>query len=122
MNLSELQKQIIANKWNAYIVTRNNMFIGQDVLEEERSKIKEQAVDEFIDKLSTTPEFKAILNSQREKFAESEELVSERSSFRDAGLSTGSGQCPRRQRNEKTPQPTLGRADATRGDCPRACE
>ncbi|MBE6444766.1 MAG: M24 family metallopeptidase [Alphaproteobacteria bacterium] len=40
MTISELQKQITKNNWNAYIVTRNNMFIGQDVLEEE-NKIKE---------------------------------------------------------------------------------
>ncbi len=35
MTLEELQKQIAVHKWDAYVVTRGNMFIGQDVLPEE---------------------------------------------------------------------------------------
>ena len=40
MTLEELQKKLIKNNLDAYIVTRNNMFLGQDVLEEE-NKVKE---------------------------------------------------------------------------------
>ena len=40
ITISELQQQLIANKFDAYIITRNNNFIGQDILEEE-NKIKE---------------------------------------------------------------------------------
>lgn len=35
INIPELQKQLIKHKLDAYIITRNNMFLGQDVLEEE---------------------------------------------------------------------------------------
>lgn len=38
--LSELQKHLINNKFDAYIITRNNIFLGQDILEEE-NKIKQ---------------------------------------------------------------------------------
>ncbi len=40
MTLSDLQKQLISHKLDAYIITRNNMFLGQDVLPEE-NKIEE---------------------------------------------------------------------------------
>ena len=40
MTLSELQKDLIKNNADAIIVTRNNMFLGQDILEEE-NKVKE---------------------------------------------------------------------------------
>lgn len=40
MTLTELQKILIKNDTDAYIVTRNNMFLGQDVLNEE-NKVKE---------------------------------------------------------------------------------
>lgn len=40
MTLTELQKTLIKNDVDAYIITRNNMFLGQDVLDEE-NKIKE---------------------------------------------------------------------------------
>ena len=40
MKLEDLQKNISMHNWDAYIVSRNNMFIGQDVLDEE-NKIKE---------------------------------------------------------------------------------
>lgn len=35
ITIPELQKQLIKHKLDAYIITRNNMFLGQDVLEEE---------------------------------------------------------------------------------------
>lgn len=35
MTLQEFQKLLIKNKLDAYILTRNNMFLGQDVLEDE---------------------------------------------------------------------------------------
>ncbi len=35
MTLTDLQKQLISHKLDAYIITRNNMFLGQDVLPEE---------------------------------------------------------------------------------------
>lgn len=35
MNLSEFQSQLKPNGLDAYIVTRNNMFLGQDILQEE---------------------------------------------------------------------------------------
>ena len=35
MTLEELQAKLKKRKIDAYIVTRNNMFLGQDVLEEE---------------------------------------------------------------------------------------
>ena len=38
--LAELQKQLVAKKYDAYIITRGNMFLGQDILPQE-NKIKE---------------------------------------------------------------------------------
>ncbi len=38
--ISQLQQQLISHKLDAYIITRNNNFIGQDILDEE-NKIKE---------------------------------------------------------------------------------
>lgn len=38
--IPELQQQLISHKYDAYIITRNNNFIGQDILDEE-NKIKE---------------------------------------------------------------------------------
>lgn len=40
MTIEDIQSYLKSNDFDAYIVTRNNMFIGQDVLEEE-NKIKE---------------------------------------------------------------------------------
>ena len=35
MNLSQLQQQLISQKIDAYIITRNNQFLGQDILPSE---------------------------------------------------------------------------------------
>ena len=35
MTLSELQQQLISQKLDAYIITRNNQFLGQDILPSE---------------------------------------------------------------------------------------
>ena len=40
MTINDIQNYLKAKEFDAYIITRNNMFIGQDVLDEE-NKIKE---------------------------------------------------------------------------------
>lgn len=40
MTLAELQQQLIKQKIDAYLVTRNNMFIGQDILPEENKLLE----------------------------------------------------------------------------------
>ena len=40
MTIEDLQQQLIKRKLDAYIVTRNNMFLGQDVLDEENKVLE----------------------------------------------------------------------------------
>ena len=40
MTIEDLQQQLIERKLDAYIVTRNNMFLGQDVLDEENKLLE----------------------------------------------------------------------------------
>lgn len=40
MTLAELQQQLVKQKIDAYLVTRNNMFIGQDILPEENKLLE----------------------------------------------------------------------------------
>ena len=35
ITINEIQKQLITTNFDAYIVTRNNLFLGQDILEAE---------------------------------------------------------------------------------------
>lgn len=41
MTLSELQQELTKRKWDAYIITRGNMFLGQEATRPEENKIKE---------------------------------------------------------------------------------
>ena len=58
--IAEIQKQLISTNFDAYIVTRNNLFISQDILDEE-NKIFE-LTDQFKKENNNKPYNKAAFD------------------------------------------------------------